>query len=96
MFCKEFGKAKVYIANQDNFPTTSKEELAKLDEEIKKHKDVLQQSQQKLKDLQVCKLEWLFIGLELKDVSSGLSNEQMRKEIDRLKAEVFRLMINGL
>jgi len=39
--CKEFGKAKIYLANQDNFPTTSKEELLKLDEKIKMHKDAL-------------------------------------------------------
>jgi len=33
--CKEFGKVKVYLANQDNFPTVSTEELAKLDATIK-------------------------------------------------------------
>lgn len=30
--CKEYGKAKVYLANQDYFPETSKEELNELDE----------------------------------------------------------------
>jgi hypothetical protein len=29
--CKEFGKAKIYLANQDNFPTTSNDQLLKLD-----------------------------------------------------------------
>ena len=31
LVCKEFGKAKIYLANQDNFPVTSNEELAELD-----------------------------------------------------------------
>jgi 26S proteasome regulatory subunit (ATPase 3-interacting protein) len=26
--CKEYGKAKIYLANQDNFPEVSNEELA--------------------------------------------------------------------
>lgn len=30
--CKEYGKAKVYLANQDLFPETSKDELNELDE----------------------------------------------------------------
>ena len=29
--CKEFGKAKIYLANQDKFPTTSQSELDALD-----------------------------------------------------------------
>ena len=39
--CKEFGKAKIYIANQDNFPTTSTDQLSKLDDKIKSHKEAL-------------------------------------------------------
>ena len=31
LVCKEFGKAKIYLANQDKFPETSKDELADLD-----------------------------------------------------------------
>jgi TBPIP/Hop2 winged helix domain len=30
--CKEYGKAKVYLVNQDLFQTTTNEELAELDE----------------------------------------------------------------
>ena len=37
--CKEYGKAKVYLVNQDLFQTTTNEELAELDEQIKAHKD---------------------------------------------------------
>lgn len=43
--CKEYGKAKLYIANQDNFPTTSTDELTKLDDQIKVHKDALGETQ---------------------------------------------------
>ncbi|CDW90904.1 UNKNOWN [Stylonychia lemnae] len=75
--CKEFGKAKVYLANQDNFPTTSNEELLKLDQQIKTHKDNLQLKQNRLKELQN----------QLKDVCSGLNNIQMKAEIERLKIE---------
>ena len=32
LVCKEFGKAKIYMPNQDNFPETSKSDLAELDE----------------------------------------------------------------
>jgi 26S proteasome regulatory subunit, ATPase 3, interacting protein len=41
LVCKEYGKAKLYLANQDNFPTTSNEEITKLDEKIKGHKQAL-------------------------------------------------------
>ncbi len=49
--CKEYGKAKIYLANQDNFPTTSTVELSKLDEKIKSHKDSLTEYQSKLKEI---------------------------------------------
>ena len=39
--CKEYGKCKIYLANQDNFPTVSKEELSKLDAIVKEKKDAL-------------------------------------------------------
>lgn len=31
---KEYGKAKIYLANQDKFPEVSKDELGGLDEQI--------------------------------------------------------------
>lgn len=34
LVCKEFGKAKVYLANQDKFPTTSTDQLNELDATI--------------------------------------------------------------
>lgn len=38
---KEFGKAKIYLSNQDNYPATDNKELDKLDVEIKELKDTL-------------------------------------------------------
>lgn len=32
LVCKEYGKAKIYIANQDHFPVVSNDELNKLDD----------------------------------------------------------------
>jgi len=37
--CKEYGKAKVYLINQDLFPETSKEQLNLLDEQIQLRKE---------------------------------------------------------
>ena len=42
---KEYGKAKIYLANQDNFPETKKEELLELDEEINVKKKFLEVKQ---------------------------------------------------
>ena len=50
LVCKEYGKAKLYLANQDNFPTTSNEEITKLDEKIKGHKQTLADYQLQLKE----------------------------------------------
>eukprot|EP00347_Sterkiella_histriomuscorum_P015648 403356227 len=73
--CKEFGKAKVYLANQDNFPTTSNDELLKLDLEIKGHKDKLQQQQLRLKEVQA----------QLRDIQITPSNDSLEAEIAKYK-----------
>lgn len=39
--CKEYGKAKIYLYNQDNFKETSTEQLNELDAQIKVEKDNL-------------------------------------------------------
>ena len=39
--CKEYGKAKIYLINQDLFPNSTNEELAALDEQIKVRKEEL-------------------------------------------------------
>ena len=37
--CKEYGKAKVYLINQDLFPETNNEQLKMLDEQIQVRKE---------------------------------------------------------
>lgn len=51
MKCKDYGKAKIYLANQDNFDEVSNDELAKLDAIIKEKKDKLTMTQNKAKAL---------------------------------------------
>ena len=52
LVCKEFGKAKVYLANQDKFPETSTDQLAELDAQIAEKKSALDERKDKLKSLQ--------------------------------------------
>ena len=52
LVCKEYGKAKIYLANQDKFPETSKEELAQLDAQIAEKKSSLEEAKDKMKALQ--------------------------------------------
>jgi len=73
--CKEFGKAKVYLANQDKFPTTSQAELDALDAIISTKREQLDGAQNELKGLQA----------KLKDLTSTMSNEQFLHEIESLK-----------
>ncbi len=46
---KEYGKAKIYLANQENFPETKPEQLTGLDNEIKANKEKVDALQAKLK-----------------------------------------------
>ena len=64
LVCKEFGKAKIYLANQDNFPVTSNEQLAELDKQISEKKGILDGAKDRLKQLQA----------QLKDVTSTMTN----------------------
>lgn len=51
LVCKEFGKAKIYLANQDKFPETSTDQLAELDASIAEKKSKLDAAKDKLKEL---------------------------------------------
>jgi 26S proteasome regulatory subunit, ATPase 3, interacting protein len=50
--CKEYGKSKIYVVNQDLFPTVKQEELSVLDEQIKLRKEEFEQMSTELKQLQ--------------------------------------------
>ena len=49
--CKEYGKAKIYLINQDLFQTTTPDELLLLDEQIKLRKDEYETLATELKTL---------------------------------------------
>jgi hypothetical protein len=46
---KEYGKAKIYLANQDNFPVSNPDELAAIDNQIKQNKEKIESLQAQLK-----------------------------------------------
>jgi hypothetical protein len=47
--CKEYGKAKIFLINQDCFPETNPEQLRLLDEQIQVRKDELRELEDALK-----------------------------------------------
>ena len=47
---KEYGKAKIYLANQDKFPEVSKDELGGLDDQINELRKELDSKQSALKE----------------------------------------------
>lgn len=64
--CKEYGKQKVYLVNQELFNETTNDELRILDEQVKVRKDEYDILQTELKALQA----------KLKEVSVGMTNEE--------------------
>lgn len=48
LVAKDYGKAKIYLINQDFFPETTKEVLAELDEQIKVRKAELDELNKEL------------------------------------------------
>lgn len=79
--CKEYGKAKVYMINQDLFDTATDEQLLILDEQIKVRKDewtVLVDSNKNL------------IG-KLKEANIGDTNEVIQANLDKIKKEIADL-----
>ena len=76
LVCKEFGKAKIYLANQDNFAETSTDQLAELDRQISDKKKVLDEAKDRLKILQA----------QLKDITGTMTNTNYVTQIEKLKA----------
>ncbi|TNV77411.1 hypothetical protein FGO68_gene16095 [Halteria grandinella] len=79
--CKEYGKAKIYLVNQDLFPTTSNDELLELDEQIKVRKDEFDVLNTDLKQLLA----------KVKEASQGMTNGEIEAEIASMKKEVTTL-----
>lgn len=79
--CKEYGKAKVYLINQDMFPETSKEQLAMLDEQIQVRKE----------EYDALVIAQKAVEAEKKKASSGLTNEQLEAKLKEETEYVAKL-----
>lgn len=80
--CKEFGKAKVYMINQDLFPETSQDQLTMLDEQIQVRKEEHDGLQVKLK---AC-------TAKVKEITdTGATNAAIQAKLDASKKTVAEL-----
>lgn len=71
------GKQKCYVANQDNLPTASEEELVKLDAECDRLSDEFTRKQENLKILES----------KVRKLNSSLTTKDAREKLDSLTAE---------
>ncbi|KAH7826905.1 putative Homologous-pairing protein 2 [Monocercomonoides exilis] len=71
---KEFGKSKIYFADQSQFEVPSKEEIAQMDETINQTQDELRELESTAKSMTA----------ENAHLASELTNEQISEEITRL------------
>ncbi len=78
LIMKEYN-TKIYLANQDNFPFVSDEELNKLDEEI----NLIKEENKKLKD------DFNIKANELKTISSTYTDEELDLKLKELKKEII-------
>lgn len=79
--CKEYGKCKIYLVNQDLFQTTTPEELLALDEKIKERKEEWEALAAEAKELQA----------RSKEAAGGLTNAELEAEIQSLRKEVAQM-----
>eukprot|EP01016_Furgasonia_blochmanni_P023213 TRINITY_DN25129_c0_g1_i1.p1 TRINITY_DN25129_c0_g1~~TRINITY_DN25129_c0_g1_i1.p1 ORF type:complete len:189 (+),score=54.80 TRINITY_DN25129_c0_g1_i1:63-629(+) len=68
---KEYGKAKVYLLNQENIPEVDKGELENLNNELNKRREKMTQLNDKTKEL----------NARLKEILSAPTNEQLNQEL---------------
>ena len=78
---KEYGKAKIYVINQDLYPDTSTEDLEKLDDQIKVRKEEMDKFQAQLKELQA----------EFKKITVEPTNQELDDMIKKLEKEESEL-----
>jgi len=83
------GKQKCYVVNQDSMPTSSEEELSKLDEECKNISDQLAKKQESLKAMEA-NVRKLNSSLTSKEAAEKLAkleteNAEMKERLDKLQ-----------
>nr|XP_033774045.1 homologous-pairing protein 2 homolog [Geotrypetes seraphini] len=74
---KVYGKQKIYFADQDQFPSVSDSELKRLDSQIAEMSSQAQNIQQSCRQMDI----------ELKELNSSLTTQEMVKKIEALKNE---------
>uniref|UniRef100_A0A7S3GM58 Homologous-pairing protein 2 winged helix domain-containing protein n=2 Tax=Palpitomonas bilix TaxID=652834 RepID=A0A7S3GM58_9EUKA len=79
--CKEFGKVKIYLANQANFEIPTDEELREMDASI----ESLEAERKKISALLSS------LHAERKTLSEALTDSELKKRIEGLNEEVNRM-----
>jgi len=74
--CKDYGKAKVYLINQDLFPETSQDQLTLLDDQIGVRKTEFEELSTKLKALKDKLKEVTDIGPTNQSISDDLAKHK--------------------
>jgi septal ring factor EnvC (AmiA/AmiB activator) len=80
---KEYGKAKVYLLNQNNIPEVDKSELETLNTELNRRREKLTQLNEKTKEM----------NAKLKEILSELTNDQLDQELKSYEALVSGFII---
>ena len=78
LIMKEYN-TKIYLANQDNFPQISEEELNKLDNDI----NLIREENKKLKE------EHNIKSIELKTISATYTDKELEEKLKELKKEII-------
>ena len=81
---KEYGKAKIYLINQDLFDIASEEQLTVLDEQIKVRKDEYNLLQTQEKEL----------VKQYKEASCGDTNESIEKQISDAEEKIKEIQVS--
>lgn len=88
---KEYGKSKVYFADQNQFPSVSDQELKEMDNEINAlttESSSLQEELTRLRNGEKWLLEW---EAEMKELSSSLTDEDLEKGIATMTEETKQM-----
>lgn len=88
---KEYGKSKVYFADQSQFPTVAESELKAMDEEITTLDGEVKSLQSEIAILRNGTNKGLDWEVELKELDSSLSDEELEKEIKRMEESTQKM-----
>ncbi|CAG9316865.1 unnamed protein product [Blepharisma stoltei] len=78
---KDFGKARIYLVNQESLPQASEDEIAAMDHEIAEKTEEMNKLKEETKDIQI----------QIKELDEELSMEEIEKALSELNREVEEL-----